>query len=70
MQPSDWIAIAALAASVIISIAGFWFNYKTNQENIKARRADIAVEKSIEAFRELIEKIYNLLNTEGEEKGI
>ena len=57
MEPSDWIAIAALAASVIISIAGFWFNYKTNQENIKAKRAELVAEKSVEVYREMIGKL-------------
>jgi hypothetical protein len=54
MEASDWIAIAALGASVIISIAGFWFNYKTNKENIRARRADLVTEKSIDAYREIV----------------
>ena len=61
MEPSDWIALAALAASVIISIAGFWFNYKTNKENIRARRTEIVTEKSIEAYREVVEKITALV---------
>jgi hypothetical protein len=57
MSPSDWIAIAALGASVLISIAGFFFSYFTQKENIKARRAEIVAEKSIEVFRELVEKM-------------
>ena len=57
MEPSDWIAIVALAASAIISIAGFLFNYRTNRENIRARRADLVAEKSIEAYREVVERL-------------
>lgn len=57
MEPSDWISISALAASVIISLAGFWFNYKTSKENIRARRAEIVTEKSVDTYRELVEKM-------------
>ena len=56
MASSDWIAIGAL----IVAIVSIVFNYLTNKENIKARRAEIAVENSFEAFREVIEKLHLL----------
>ena len=33
---------------------------RTNKQNIKARRADIATEKSIEAYREFVEKAIDI----------
>ena len=67
MTPTDWIALTAIITSLliaiggsivslIVSVVGFWLSYKTNNENIKARRAQIAAEKSVEAYREIVEK--------------
>jgi hypothetical protein len=53
MEPSDWIAIVAL----VVAAGSIFFNHLTNRENIKARRAEIVVEKSMEAYREIAEKI-------------
>lgn len=52
--PDNWIAFAAICASVIVSVAGFFFSFFTNRANIKARRIEIVTEKSIEAYRELV----------------
>jgi len=64
MIPSDVIALGALClsgfallVSVFISILGFVFNYYNNQQNIKARRAEIVTENSLEAFRELVGRL-------------
>lgn len=56
MTPSDWIALGALA----VAAASIVFGYLTNKANIKARRAEIAMEKSIEAYCEIVEKIITL----------
>lgn len=57
MTPSDWIALGALA----VAAASIIFGYLNNQANIKARRAEIAIENSIEAYREVVEKLHTLL---------
>ena len=62
MTPSDWTAIGIAVTSLIISLVGFWLNYKTNQDNIKARRAEIVTEKSIEVYREFVEILNNISN--------
>lgn len=75
MNPSDWISIVAICTSLVIALGGFVFNYMTNKENLKARRIDIVTENSIEAFRELVEKL-NLfilertLDEQGDKLGI
>lgn len=53
MTPSDWIAIGAL----VVAVAGILFGYLINRANIKARRAEIAAEYTLEAFRQLVENI-------------
>lgn len=53
MNPSDWIAVGAL----FVAVAGIFFGYLTNRANIKARRAEIAAEYTMEAFRKLVENI-------------
>jgi len=53
MTPSDWIALGAL----FVAFAGIIFGYLTSRANIKARRAEIAIENSLEAFRKLVENI-------------
>ena len=53
MTPSDWIAVGAL----FVAVASMIFGYLTNRANIKARRAEIATEYTIEAFRKLVENI-------------
>lgn len=52
MTPSDWIAIGAL----IVAALSIFSNYLINMENNTARRENITKEKSVEAYRELIEK--------------
>jgi len=81
MTPSDVIAVGALClsafalfVSVFISIMGFVFNYLTNRQNIKARCDNLITDKSIEAYREIVEKIIELQSKltfdelQGEEK--
>jgi len=53
MNPSDWIAVGAL----FVAVAGILFGYLTNRANIRARRAEIAAEYTLEAFRALVENI-------------
>lgn len=60
--PDNWITIAALFITPLVTIAGFIFSYVTNQANIKAKRADIITEKSIEVFREFVERLNIILN--------
>jgi len=52
MTPSDWVAIGALIVAAITIL----FNYLIHKDNIRARREDLTKEKSIEAYRDLIEK--------------
>ena len=68
MSSADWIAIAAICSSLLIAVAGFlvsvvgfFFNYMTNKENIKARRAEIVTEKSIEIVTEKSIEVYREL---------
>ena len=63
MEASDWIAIAALGATVIVSIVGYAFNYLTNKDNIRAKRAEIVMERNVEAFREVAEKIVAVMDS-------
>jgi hypothetical protein len=42
---------------LIVAFVSVLFSYLSNRENIKARRAEIVTEKSIEAFRDLVEKL-------------
>ncbi len=53
MNSSDWIAVGAL----FVAIAGILFGYLTNRANIRARRAEIATEYTLDAFRKLVENI-------------
>jgi hypothetical protein len=53
MTPSDWIAVGAL----FVAVAGIIFGYLTNRAHLKARRAEIATEYTLEAFRKLVENI-------------
>lgn len=52
MTPSDFIALGAL----IVAAFTILFNYLINKENLRAKRENIAKEKSVEAYRKLIEK--------------
>lgn len=52
MESSDYIAISAIIATGIVAYIG----HLTNKENIKARLSEIAFEKRLEAFREIVEK--------------
>ncbi|MBI5352027.1 MAG: hypothetical protein HZB50_05265 [Chloroflexi bacterium] len=56
MNSSDIIAIIAIVTSAILSIAVALIGYFTNKANIRARRSEIALEKRLEAFREIVEK--------------
>lgn len=61
--PDNWIAFAAIFASVLVSLAGFFFSYFTNRANIKAKRAEIVTKKNVEAFRELVEILSGITNS-------
>jgi hypothetical protein len=57
MNNSDIIALAAIIMSAIISVTSTVAAYFINKSNIQAKRSEIALEKRLEAFREVIEKI-------------
>lgn len=52
-MPDNWVTILSLAVAALAII----IPYFSNLLNIKARRIEIVTEKSIEAYRELIQKI-------------
>jgi hypothetical protein len=56
MNSSDIIAIIAITTSAIMSIAVALIGYFTNKANIRAKRSEIALEKRLDAFREIVEK--------------
>jgi len=56
MTPSDWIAAGALAVAFISILV----NLLVHKDNIKARRAELVTEKSIEAYRDLVENLYRI----------
>ena len=58
MTSSDWIAIGALVVACLSIIS----NYLTNRENIKARRAEAVTEKSLEIYRQLLERLNSVIN--------
>lgn len=64
MFPPDWtsdnvIAAIAIVASAVVAIlttaANLVYNYITTQQKIQARRSELVAEKSIEAYREIVE---------------
>ena len=57
MTTSETIATIAIITSSLISIVSLSISYFINKSNIRARRSEIAFEKRIEAFREMMEKI-------------
>ena len=57
MNNSDYIAIIAIIMSAIISVASTIFTYLMNKVNIHAKRSEIAFEKRLQAFQEIVEHI-------------
>ena len=55
MTSSDIIAIVAIVSSAMVSAISAYISFKNNKANIEAKRAEIAFEKRIEAFKEFVE---------------
>ena len=60
MNSSDIIAIVAIITSLIISVTSTGVSYFINRNNIQAKRSEIAFERRLDGFREIIEKIGNI----------
>lgn len=59
MNSSDIIAIVAIVISAIVSVLSAYISLKNNKANIEARRLEMAFEKRLEAFREILEGMGN-----------
>ena len=57
MTSPDIIAIVAIVVSAIVSIISVVTTFRVNKANIEAKRSEIAFEKRLDAFREIVEKI-------------
>jgi len=57
MASSDIIAIVAIVISAIVTTVSITISYKMNKENIKSKLTEIAFDKRLEAYREIMEKI-------------
>ena len=57
MTSSDIIAITAIILSAIVSIVSAYISYKNNKSNILAKRSEMAFERQLDAFQEVVEKI-------------
>jgi hypothetical protein len=55
MNSSDIIAIVAIVISAIVSVISAVIAFKNNKANIEARRVEMAYERRMEAFREILE---------------
>jgi hypothetical protein len=60
MTSSDIIAIVAIVMSALVSIVSASISYLNNKQNISAKRSEIALEKRMEAFRDVVEKLGGL----------
>jgi len=60
MNNSDIIALVAVVTGTIISVTSTLVSFFTNKTNIQARRSEIAFEKRLEAFREIVEHTGNI----------
>jgi Zn-finger domain-containing protein len=54
MTSSDIIAIVAIAASTIVSITSAYISYQNNKANLLAKKSEIAFEKRLDAFRDVV----------------
>ena len=50
----DWITISAIVIPAIVSTIAIIATSKNNKANIQARRSEIAFDKRLEAFREIV----------------
>ena len=57
MTSSDIIAIVAIVISAIVSIVSVFISYQNTKATINAKRSEIALDRRLNAFSELIEKI-------------
>ena len=55
MNSSDIIAIVAIVISAIVSVLSAFISYKNNKANIESKRVEMAFERRLEAFREILE---------------
>lgn len=55
MTSPDIIAIVAIAASTIVSITSAYISYQNNKANLVAKKSEIAFEKRLDAFRDVVE---------------
>ena len=55
MTSSDIIAIVAIVISAIVSVISAVIAFKNNKANIEARRVEMAYERRMESFREILE---------------
>jgi len=62
MTPSDWIDLGPLA----VALASMVFIFLTNSQNIRAKRADLITEKSVDAFVEFVAKMIDITDLYGE----
>jgi hypothetical protein len=60
MTSSDIIAVVAIVVSAIVSTLSLYISYKNNKSNILAKRTEIALEKQLEAFSILEEKMHSI----------
>jgi hypothetical protein len=60
MTPSDIVAIVAIIVSAIVSTLATFIAYKNNQTTISAKRKEIALERQLDAFSEITEKVGEL----------
>ena len=56
MSNSDIIALIAVLTSAIIAVTTSLVSYFINKSNLQAKRSEIAFEKRLEAFREIVDQ--------------
>jgi len=65
MSSSDIIALVAVISSALISITTSLVSFFINKSNIQAKRSEMALERRLEAFREITEQIGILMRKLG-----
>jgi len=60
MTSSDIIAVVAISISGIVSLISAYTSYKNNKANIMARRSELALEKRLTAFVDIVEQMGKL----------
>jgi hypothetical protein len=57
MSTSDLISIIAVITTALVSIVSIVVSYFNNRMSIRAKRSEMALEKQLDAFREIAEKM-------------